>query len=242
MNTNTNEKKLRQLETFKRLINIMLTFVCLGLEIGLFAYHWLFHFQYSVVEALRDFWFKGHLLEIAIYAVVLFMFSTMYGGMRLGYLKNVEIIFSQVFATLMANLLIYAELSVMAFQLFEPYYFFVMMLEQTLVVIVYINIANYIYRRIFPPESFCLFMATDPLRDYVASLKAERTSMWLLRPFMQRPAMRLSARGFWSLMKAVSVMQWCWGISLWRREVRLLSFVTDIPSGYIWCRKLPMSY
>lgn len=156
MNMSANERKLRQLETFKRLINLGLTFICIALEIGIFAYFWLFHFQYSVVEALRNFWFKGHLLEIAIYGVILLMFSTMYGGMRLGYLKNSELIFSQVFATAMANILIYAELSVMAFQLFTPEMFLAMMVVQTIVVIVYVSIANYVYRRIFPPRKLLL--------------------------------------------------------------------------------------
>ena len=62
MKTGTNEEKIRKLGTFKRLINLGLTVVCLGLEIGLFAYHWLVHFRYSVVEELQGFWFKGHLL------------------------------------------------------------------------------------------------------------------------------------------------------------------------------------
>ena len=35
----TNEKRLRQRETFKRLINLGLTVVCLGLEIGIFAWY-----------------------------------------------------------------------------------------------------------------------------------------------------------------------------------------------------------
>lgn len=163
MNISTNERKLRRLETFKRLINLGLTFICLALEIGIFAYFWLFHFQYSVVEALRNFWFKGHLLEISIYAVILLMFSTMYGGMRLGYLKNSELIFSQVFATLMANIIIYAELSVMAFQLFLPQNFVAMMVVQTVVVIVYVNVANYIYRKIFPPRKLLLVHGDRPI-------------------------------------------------------------------------------
>ena len=31
------------------------------------------------------------MLEIAVYGIVLFLISNMYGGMRLGYLKNSEI-------------------------------------------------------------------------------------------------------------------------------------------------------
>ena len=37
VNLGTNEKKLKILETSKRLINLGLTAVCLGLEIALFA-------------------------------------------------------------------------------------------------------------------------------------------------------------------------------------------------------------
>ena len=174
MNISDNERKLRQLETFKRLINLGLTFTCIALEIGVFAYFWLFHFQYSVVQELRNFWFKGHLLEIAIYGAILLMFSSMYGGMRLGYLKNSEIIFSQVFATLMANILIYGELSVMAFQLFVPHNFIAMMVVQTVVVIVYISIANYIYRRIFPPRKLLLVHGDRPTESICSKFETRK--------------------------------------------------------------------
>ena len=78
MSTVTNEEKLRKLETFKRLINLVLVMICLALEVGDFAYHWLVHFQYSVVEQLRDFWRMGHLAEIGFYAMVLLFLSNMY--------------------------------------------------------------------------------------------------------------------------------------------------------------------
>lgn len=181
MRTGTNEEKIRKLGTFKRLINLGLTAVCLGLEIGLFAYHWLVHFQYSVVEPLREFWFKGHLLEISIYAVILLMLSVMYGGMRLGYLKNSELIFSQVFATLVANLVIYAELSVMAFQLFAPQVFIMMMLEQTVVVIIYINIANKVYRSIFPPRKLLLIHGDRPIESICTKFESRRDKYVITR-------------------------------------------------------------
>lgn len=165
MQTSIYVTKLNRRESFKRLINILLSATCLALEVGIFAYNWLFHFQYSVVEQLRDFWFKGHLLEISIYAAILFFASATYGGMRLGYMKNAEIIFSQVFATLMANVLIYAELSVMAFQLFVPKMFIVMTVEQTIAIIVYMNMANKIYKTVFPPRELLLIHGDRPIQD-----------------------------------------------------------------------------
>ena len=54
MNTNGNYyvNRLRRRESFKRLINIGLSAICLFLEIALFAYMWQFHFQFQLVDPL----------------------------------------------------------------------------------------------------------------------------------------------------------------------------------------------
>ena len=90
MNTNGNyyENRLRKRESFKRLINIGLSMICLLLEISLFAYMWQFHFQFQLVDPLQKIWYRGFLLEDGIYSVILIFFSVTYGGMRLGYMKN----------------------------------------------------------------------------------------------------------------------------------------------------------
>lgn len=181
MKTITSESKVQTMESFKRLINLTLTAGCLGLEIGVFAYNWLTHFQHSVVEQLRDFWFRGHLLEIAIYGVILFCFSNMYGGMRLGYLKNAEIVFSQIFATFMANVLIYAELSVMAFQLFAPRVFILMMIEQFFIVLLYVNLANRFYRAIFPPRKLLLIHGDRPIQDICGKFESRKDKYRIVR-------------------------------------------------------------
>ena len=182
MKLNTSEKrKLQKRESFKRLINLGLTAICIGLEVGVFAYCWMYHFRGSVVEGLQKLWFKGNMLEITIYGVVLFLLSSMYGGMRLGYLKNVEVIFSQVFATLMANVFIYGELSVMAAQLFVPHIFIFMTVTQTMAIIIYINIANRIYRFIFPPRKLLLIHGDRPIERTCAKFESRKDKYVITR-------------------------------------------------------------
>jgi len=237
----TNEEKLRKLETFKRLINLSLTVICLGLEVGVFAYHWLFHFQYSVVEELRNFWFKGHALEIAIYAFVLFLLSTMYGGMRLGYLKNAELIFSQVFATLITNLFIYAELSVMAYQLFVPNVFIAMMMEQIVIVILYINVANRIYRAIFPPRRLLLIHGDRPIEGICAKFESRKDKYVIAKKISVREGVEAVCRVIWqtyesgecnavvlgdiSVEDRTPLLKFCYGHSI---RVYLLPKITDV--------------
>ncbi|MCR4618654.1 MAG: sugar transferase [Lachnospiraceae bacterium] len=145
------------MEGFKRIINLSLVLLCLLLETAVFTYHWYFNFRVSIIAGRNQpFWIKGHMLEVAVYLVILILFSNMYGGMRLGYMKNAELIFSQIFATVMADILIYAEISLMALRLFNPKFFAVMLVEQCILVFIYINIANFFYRNIFPPRRLLL--------------------------------------------------------------------------------------
>lgn len=155
---------MRRLETFKRLINLSLSAACLILEILIFTYHWMIYFYPSLVEGIR-FYRMGYILEVAIYSTLLFFFSNIYGGIRIGYLKNTESIFSQVFATIAVNVFAYAQLSLMAMEPFILRFFLQMTVLQILVVAIWINISNKIYQTVFPPRKLLLVHGERPIQD-----------------------------------------------------------------------------
>jgi len=190
---NVHEDRLRKMESFKRLINLGLSTLSLGLVIAIFAYFWLKHFQYSLVEALH-FYKNGHILEITIYAVVLYMFAKMYGGTRFGYLKNTEIIFSQIFATAIADLFIYGELSLMAFQLFLPMFFIWMFLAQSVTLIIYTNLANRLYLRMFPPRKLLLLHGERSTEDICNKFASRKDKYLITRKEQIRPEMQENYR------------------------------------------------
>ena len=181
MGAGTNEKKIRKLETFKRLINLGLIAVCLAFEIAIFGYHWMVNFRWSVVEDLRNFWYAGNASEIGFYAIVLVFLSFTYGGARLGYQKNAEIVFSQILSTLLANIIIYFELSIMAHQPFVLYVFVVMMAEQFVIVLVYLNLANRLYRSIFPPRRLLLIYGERPVEALREKFESRRDKYIITR-------------------------------------------------------------
>lgn len=174
MSSSANEEKLRKLETFKRLINLGLIGICIVLEAADFYIHWSSSFQYSVVEDLQGLWGRGTFAELAFYTIVLLFFSATYGGMRLGYQKNAEIVFSQVLSTLLANIIIYLEMIIMARGLIHPGDFLAMMLEQIIIVIIYVNIANRIYQNIFPPRKLLLIHGDRPIEDICNKFESRR--------------------------------------------------------------------
>ena len=127
------------------------------LESLVFYYCWITNFSPSITTLTGvPYYYRADLLEVALYAVILYFLSNMYGGFRIGFLKNSEVIFSQVFATLAANVIIYIELSIMAKRFFVLKMFFLMTIWQIVIAIVWTSIANKIYRSIFPPRRLLL--------------------------------------------------------------------------------------
>ena len=241
MGVYTNEKNLRKYETFKRLINLGLIAVCLALEVADFGYHWFVDFQYRVVEDLQNFWYWGHRAEIAFYAIVLIFLSATYGGIRLGYQKNVEIIFSQALSTFLANIIIYFELSIMAHQPFVLDVFFMMMLEQIVIVLVYMNIANLIYRHIFPPRKLLLIHGDRPIQNLCDKFAGRKDKYVIVRTVHVKEGIDALKRiitesyesgesnavviGDISVKERSPLLKFCYGRSI---RVYLLPKITDV--------------
>lgn len=153
---------MKKLESFKRLIVIGMSGVCLGVQVLIYAYFWQ-KFYFLDVKKYLPFWERGHWLIIGIYAVLLLFFSNMYGGMRVGYKKNAEVIFSQVFATLAVDVITYFQLSLMVLQLYYPPVYVAMAVLQIVWVIVWIFVSGFIYRNVFPPRKLLLVHGDRPI-------------------------------------------------------------------------------
>ncbi len=164
---------MKKLESFKRLILLSMSGVCLGVQILIYAFFWQKHFFPDVARYL-PFWERGHWLIVGIYAVLMMFFSSMYGGSRVGYKKNSEVIFSQAFATLAVNVITYFQLSLMVLELYYLPIYAAMMVMQLVWVIVWINISCFIYRNIFPPRRLLVVHGDRPVDGILAKFAGRK--------------------------------------------------------------------
>lgn len=155
---------MRKIESFKRLLLLLMSGVCLAGQLGIYIYYWYTSY-YKSVEVYLEFWERGHWVVIAIYGVLLLFFSNMYGGMRIGYLKNIEVIFSQLIATVLVNIITYCQISLMVRQPFHVPSFLSMVVLQVIWIIVWINIASLLYKNVFPPRKLLLVHGDRPIED-----------------------------------------------------------------------------
>lgn len=164
---------MRKIESFKRLVLLCLSFICLAGQIGIYAYYW-YSSYYESVKRYLEFWERGHWLVIAIYGVLLFFFSNMYGGMRIGYLKNIEVIFSQMIATIIVDVITYCQISLMVREPFHIPSYLSMMVFQTIWILIWINISSLIYKNVFPPRRLLLVHGDRPIQDILDKFKSRK--------------------------------------------------------------------
>lgn len=153
---------MRKLETYKRLILIAMSSICIALQMGIYAIFW---YGYYSERMYLKFYFKGHLLMLFVYVVLLFFFSQMYGGMRIGYLRSGEVLFSQVFATLCVNAITYLQMCLMVRGFLDIRPLLYMTMAEGAVIVLWTMGSSAIYRKIFAPRNLLVVHGDRPVED-----------------------------------------------------------------------------
>ncbi len=140
---------VRGREQYKRIFTFGSAVMLLGCLTVQFANNWYTH--YAPVIQL-PFFRRGNWVVIAIYAAILFLFFKVYGGFKVGYLRQTDVLLSQMLSTFGSNVLIYLQISLIArhFENVRP----ILLLtgEELLVLILWTLLAQRVYFALYPPR------------------------------------------------------------------------------------------
>lgn len=151
----------------KRIIVLILNMVGLLLETAVYAFMWFrsFYPEINNYNQGLKFYVNGHILILLVYVVLLFFFTSTYGGLKIGYLKPMDVIISQIVAVLIVDVITYVQLSLMNNWLLGGWMFLLMFGIQVAVNIVWTLICDKIYHRIYPPREVLLVHGSRPYSD-----------------------------------------------------------------------------
>lgn len=167
---------MRKFESVKRIIVLWLSYLGLLFQTAVYAYIWLEYYYPAISRftARLKFEKNGHLGMFAIYIVLLFFFTSTYGGLKIGYLKPMDLFFSQMFALLFVNVLTYFQLSLMNNWWLDPKYFLAATVVQLLIAVVWSYICNICYRKVFPPRKLLLVYGERSIEDIMRKFASRK--------------------------------------------------------------------
>ena len=168
----------KHVESVKRFVVVQLSLIGLLLHTAMYAIVW-FKRYYPIINSIRvsqdgyvlgygiKLYFRGHLLILAIYFILLLFVSRSGGGMKTGYLKPGEAFSGVVTALAITNLVSYFQISLMRNWLVPVSPMILLMAGQTILEAIWAYVADVIYRHVFPPRETLVITGEESIQPVI---------------------------------------------------------------------------
>lgn len=144
---------MNQREQFKRIIKFLSATTMIVIQTWLYWNVWMSYYSNNIE---LPFFRKGNWLMAALYGVLFLFFVHTYGGLKIGYLRKGDIIYSQVLAAICVNTITYIQICLLDRHFVNAIPLVIMTLIQGVVMLVWANVFQIIYKKIFPPRQMIL--------------------------------------------------------------------------------------
>ncbi len=167
---------MKRLESLKRIIVLWLTCAGLFMQAAVYAYIWMAYYYPIINNFNRGLKFErnGHLLTIGLYLILLLFFNNTYGGMKIGYLKPMDVFLSQLFSLFFANAFTYAQISLMNNWLVPADCLMAATLVQLVIAGAWTCLCNAVYKKVFPPKEMLLIHGEREIDGILQKFKTRR--------------------------------------------------------------------
>lgn len=158
-------------EEYKRIVKFGSAAVIIIIEVGLYYLLWHFYLNKAIDEKVR-FWRRGMWLLAALYGVLLVFFLQAYGGLKIGYLRRGNIIYSHMLSLVIVNIIGYLILALVDKKFHEPFSFIVLTAVDSIIVVAWVFIFQWLYSVIFPPRRLLIVYGKRPVFSIMKKIGA----------------------------------------------------------------------
>lgn len=171
-----------RIEAAKRAIILQMSLVGLVFQTVLYVYVWQQVYNDIMQSSMwRSFHRKGFWLLAAVYFLLLLFFTATYGGLRIGYLKPMDVFFSQVISLFFTNVVSYFQISLLSLELVTPYPLLLMMLAEIAIAGVWTFISDRLYKQFFPPKRLLFISGERPVDDILRKFETRKDKYHILK-------------------------------------------------------------
>lgn len=162
-------------EQYKRIIMFFSSVFILTVQTAIYAYVWYTYYDSNGVIR-KAFFRRGNWVVIGMYVLLLFFFYKMYGGFKVGYLRVLDVFYSQVASVLCVNGISYLQLALIGRWKFghNALPLLYMTMVDIAVVILWVFFMRWLYVHIYPPRKMLLIYGKRNPRDLIQKLSSRQ--------------------------------------------------------------------
>ena len=162
-------------EQYKRLFRFGLSALDVLVLTGIYAYVWFTYYHHNEVIGVRYF-FWGHAAILTLYAVLITIFANIYGALKIGYLRTLDVLLSQVIVVLFVNAFTYIQLALIGRWTFGEHIFPILCMTvcDLAAVSVWALLARLAYATLYPARDLLLIYGDRSPRSIISKLSTRR--------------------------------------------------------------------
>ena len=157
-------------EQYKRMIRIFLVVILVACETSLFMYSWIKNYNLYTVF---PFFQKGHWMMGGMYVLYQMIFLYIFGGLKVGYLKKANIIYSQILALICANIVMYLQIVLLSVRFVNIVPLLKVTVCDIVIVVIVAWVSEWIFRKLFPRKMLVVYEEYDPT-DFIRKLNTRK--------------------------------------------------------------------
>ncbi|MCH5324916.1 MAG: sugar transferase [Eubacterium sp.] len=167
----------RDKEKYKRVALFIDSLVLLTWLTSAFGIIWI---NFYNAQMQNSFFAKGNWVLFGLYMAILWVFSKIYRGLKVGTLKTADIIVSQILATFCTNVVAYFQISLIARQMLEIGPMFIGMLYQSAVIVIWALVSGAIIRNLYPAKNVVMLYGNEHPAMMLAEKMSRRSDKYLV--------------------------------------------------------------
>lgn len=169
--------KVKDLEQYKRILRILTIALILTIETVLFHNVWMNYYSKDIY--IVPFFRKGDYYICGIYLIFMLLFLYIYGGLKMGYMKKGNTIYSQTLSGICANVLIYLVIVLLYRQVAPVLPMLVLTCIEIGLIAVMSVLFEIVYKKCFPPRRM-LFIYNDSENEQLFSKMQSRKDKFMI--------------------------------------------------------------
>lgn len=159
-------------ERYKHLLNFTANLITIAVDAVLFGFIWYNYYMNwdAGIDQLVPYFRRGNWAVIGMYVLIIFFFTKVFGGYRIGYLRLGDVVLSNVLALIMGDVIAYFELCLICRDYVNPSPLIIVFLIEIGFIILWNVFIRYAYKALYPPRQMLLVYGSYPPDELMAKI------------------------------------------------------------------------
>lgn len=156
---------------YKHLLNFIANLVTIAVECGIFAYMWYTYYSESIIA---PFFRRGDWAVIVLYALFIFLFTHVFGGYKIGYMRIMDIVLCHILAIFCSGIVAYVELCIIARDYVWITPVAAMCVAEVLFILPWVYIVRKLYVVLYPPRQMLVVYGDYSPDDLIEKINTRK--------------------------------------------------------------------